>query len=657
MLKKLSIQRSLMGIVGLLTIVGMVILTIVLVVMQRSSRQARNSQLSAFFGELSTSTRTSVSQMNTAVSDIINAEIHFIRERQTEDLVLHQRERATQLAQLIASFVAPYLLRNDDAQIDDVCRSAAYDSDIGVLLVEDDEGYYYGGYYREDHPGLIRRLSPDGEPVPFGPDRIARSLLDHHAGSVYEERAPVYSPRDVTERIGWVRLILLNDRILREAEDLAERAGVLQRETLGSLSREAERLFDAQHVLEQAAMERIESESAQADRRMNRTTALAILMVLLGVLSAIWILSSRLLGPLQQAARFAASLGEGDLSRRMDPGDQYDARRLILGLNAMADALEARGRETQGALAELRDVLSRVNGIADRLSSGARDIAASSHGFTAGFADLGGALQSIAETMAEMERHSARNADNAARVTEMSEAAFTRARDGAREMRDVSDSMHVISDLYVRLTGMVKTIDDIAFQTNLLALNAAVEAAHAGRYGKGFSVVAEEVRTLSAHSAKAAAEARREVALADEQMEAAMTRARVTSDALAAISESTREVSQAVDTVRSSSSEQLQGVRQANANMERIAAIASQGIHEARRIASTTRMLSEMAEQLNSLLDKSVYVKRSGAADGEPAPPLPEGTPSRRRPALLPPQPSSIPSSAKLKYPDSAMTT
>ncbi len=625
MLKKLSIQRSLMGIVALLMIAGMVVLTIILVIMQQHTRESRNSQLAEFFQQLSHTNRSSLQQMNSAVSLIIDSEVDSIQTQQTNELIAHQKERATQLAQLIASFVAPYLDRNDDAQIDDVCRSAAYDSDIGVLLVEDDEGYYYGGYYREDHPGLVRRLSQDGESLPFGPDRIARTLMEDHADSVYEERAPIYSPRDVTRRIGWTRLIMLNDRIVREAQDLADRAGVLQRETMRSLSREASELSQQQTALMDRTMAIFTEDGERQDWRMNWTTALVILLVLLGSLTAIALLSARLLKPLHEATVFAANLGQGDLSRRMDPGSQFDAQRLTLALNAMADALEQRGKETQGALSELKKVFSRVNRIADRLAGSAHDIADASHGFTNGFADLGNALKEIAETMVEMERHSAENAENAARVTSMSQEAFARAREGREEMQAVTEAMSVVSDVYARLTGMVKTIDDIAFQTNLLALNAAVEAAHAGKYGRGFSVVADEVRTLSAHSAKAAAEARQEVALADKQMEEAITRAKITSDALTAISASTQEVSQALDTVRSASTEQLEGVRVTNSSMDRIATIASQGIVEARRIATTTTMLSEMAGQLNSLLDRSKYIKRREGSPDQPAlPPVQE---------------------------------
>lgn len=620
MLGKLSIQRSLMATIGLLVIGGMVILTVILVVMQRNAREARNQELSAFFQELSQTNQNSLQQMNWAVTGIIDGEIDIIQSEQTKQLFQHQQERAKQLAQLIASFVAPYLDRNDDAQIDEVCRSAAYDSDIGVLLVEDDEGYYFGGYYQEDHPGLIQRLSPDGEPLPFGPDRIARRLMESHADSVHEEKAPIYSPRDVTRRIGWTRLIMLNDRIVREAKQLADRAHVLQAKTAESLSHEADGLSRQQAALMDKTMQRFEQEGEQSDWRLNRTTGLVIFIVLLCSLAAIMLISTRLLKPLHEATAFAASLGAGDLSRRMDPGTQFDARRLILALNAMADALEARGKETQGALSELRTVLSHVNLIADQLGGSAHDIADSSHNFTAGFIDLGRALENIAATMNEMERLSAKNAENAAKVTAMSAEAFARAREGSEEMRAAAEAMNMVTDVYDRLTGMVKTIDDIAFQTNLLALNAAVEAAHAGRYGKGFTVVAEEVRTLSAHSSKAAAQAKEEVALADTQMVEAMKRTRLTADALQVISESTQEVSQALDTVRESSNEQLQGVRLANASMDRIAGITTQGVSESRRIASTTAQLSEMAGQLNSMLDRSAYRKKPNANPMLPAP-------------------------------------
>ena len=84
MLKKLSIQRSLLGIVGLLMIAGMVILTIVLAVMQRNNRQARNQQLNAFFGELSASTQASISHMNTAVTFLVQNILIFVVQKLDE---------------------------------------------------------------------------------------------------------------------------------------------------------------------------------------------------------------------------------------------------------------------------------------------------------------------------------------------------------------------------------------------------------------------------------------------------------------------------------------------------------------------------------------------------------------------------------------------
>ena len=254
---------------------------------------------------------------------------------------------------------------------------------------------------------------------------------------------------------------------------------------------------------------------------------------------------------------------------------------------------------------------AQINAASDQIASASRNLAEGATSQAASLEETSSAL----EEMASMTRQ---NADNAQKTNDTTMETARMVTDGAEAVNNMTVAMADISDKSEKVERIVKTIEDIAFQTNLLALNAAVEAAHAGRYGKGFSVVAEEVRTLSAHSSKAAAEARREVTLADQQMDAAVEKARNTAEVLAAISESTKDVSQAVDTVRDSSNEQLQGVRQANANMERIAAIANQGIVEARRIASTTTMLSEMAGQLNALLDKSEYIKKPSNLSNTP---------------------------------------
>ena len=96
------------------------------------------------------------------------------------------------------------------------------------------------------------------------------------------------------------------------------------------------------------------------------------------------------------------------------------------------------------------------------------------------------------------------NADNTRLASEQANRATLQARKGGELMGQVSTNMQSITECAQQMTEIISMIDGIAFQTNILALNAAVEAARAGDHGKGFSVVAEEVRNLAHRSADAA---------------------------------------------------------------------------------------------------------------------------------------------------------
>ncbi|MFZ3619233.1 methyl-accepting chemotaxis protein [Leclercia barmai] len=114
---------------------------------------------------------------------------------------------------------------------------------------------------------------------------------------------------------------------------------------------------------------------------------------------------------------------------------------------------------------------------------------------------------SLIQTSASMEQMAAttkNTADNTRLANEKASVATHQAKKGGELMGQVANNMHSITECAQQMTEIITLIDGIAFQTNILALNAAVEAARAGDHGKGFSVVAGEVRSLAHRSAEAA---------------------------------------------------------------------------------------------------------------------------------------------------------
>jgi methyl-accepting chemotaxis protein len=137
----------------------------------------------------------------------------------------------------------------------------------------------------------------------------------------------------------------------------------------------------------------------------------------------------------------------------------------------------------------------------------------------------------------------------------------------------VSELVDTISDINARAQSMAEIIsvmDSIAFQTNILAINAAVEAAHAGEQGKGFGVVAQEVRALAQRSAQSARDIRELVQNAINSLAEGSHRARQAGDAMSAIVASALQVNERVGQIANAADSQASGINQVNMAIERL---------------------------------------------------------------------------------------
>lgn len=249
-------------------------------------------------------------------------------------------------------------------------------------------------------------------------------------------------------------------------------------------------------------------------------------------------------------------------------------------------------------IASLNSALSHISVAADQVSTGAEHVSNGAQALAGGSNEQAASIEELSISIEKISGQSAENlaiVNTSAGYIEQSNIGLS---EGNAHMEQLSKAMVDIGGTSNRIANITKVIEDIAFQTNILALNAAIEAARAGMAGKGFAIVADEVRSLAAKSAEAAKETGMLIQASVSAVENGTKITAQTANILQDVKEKSVKVAESFGKIEQATARQADAIEQIRQGLSQISAVVQTNAATAEENSATSEEMSAQAAAL-----------------------------------------------------------
>ncbi len=261
-------------------------------------------------------------------------------------------------------------------------------------------------------------------------------------------------------------------------------------------------------------------------------------------------------------------------------------------------------KSTFAFVEKLTDLVHNISTASEQVSNGSEQVSSSAQALAQGATEQASSIEELVATISDLSNTISSNAEMAQSESEHVTVVHGEILESSNKMNQSLDLMEEIRSSANKVSGIVKTIEDIAFQTNILALNAAVEAARAGASGKGFAVVASEVRNLAAKSAEASKATTDLIGNMVSAIERGSVSMEETKVAMDNVVEQAMAITAVFQKISDASNQQAISISQVSIGTDQISSVISTNSATAEESAAASEELSSQSQILKGMISQ-----------------------------------------------------